>query len=215
MADKRLMDIYEKLLERYGWLDWWPAETPYEVIAGAILTQNTNWNNVEKALANFKGRLSPQFVLAADMADLIHIMRPAGFFNQKSLYLKEVTAWFGKYDFDVERVRKCHLDQLRGELLATKGVGPETADSILLYAFGLPTFVIDAYTMRLCYRYGVDVGKSYAAAKAYFETNLPESAEIYNNYHALIVINGKYHCKKRPNCDGCPLERDCAKRGVK
>ncbi|MCL2397027.1 MAG: endonuclease [Defluviitaleaceae bacterium] len=213
MAGK-LWEIYETLLERYGQLGWWPADSPYEVIVGAVLTQNTNWGNVEKAIANFGGRLSPQFVLAADMAELTNIVRPAGFFNQKAAYLKGVTAWFGGYDFDAEKAAKLPIEILRTQLLDIKGIGPETADSILLYAFGLPTFVIDAYTMRLCQRYPIGAGKTYAAAKAHFEGNLPKSAEVYNNFHALIVINGKHHCKKRLNCAGCPLERSCAKLGL-
>ncbi|MDR1815348.1 MAG: endonuclease [Clostridiales Family XIII bacterium] len=197
--------IYEALLAHYGRPDWWPAETPYEVIAGAVLTQNTAWGNVEKALANFGGSLSPEAVAAMPAAELAQIIRPAGFFNQKAAYLKAVTAWYAQYGYDVPTVRARPLGELRAELLATKGVGPETADSILLYAFGFPTFVVDAYTHRLCARYPVDAGKGYAAVKAYFEDRLPKSAEAYNTFHALIVIHAKEHCRKTPQCDGCPL----------
>jgi endonuclease-3 related protein len=140
-----LTAIYRALFARYGNLRWWPAKTPYEVIVGAILTQNTAWGNVEKAIANFAGDLSPQRVVGLDLETLIEIIRPAGFFNQKAAYLREVTAWFGKYGFNATAVRKLPLEQIRAELLSVRGVGNETADSILLYAFGFPSFVVDAY----------------------------------------------------------------------
>lgn len=205
--------IYNTLLADYGDLHWWPAETPYEVMVGAVLTQNTAWGNVEKAIANFEDNLSPQFVLDADVNELIDIIRPAGFFNQKAAYLKAITQWFARHNFDIPTVQREPLKRLRPELLSVKGIGKETADSILLYAFGFPTFVIDAYTARLCDRYEIEAGKGYDALKAYFENNLPASAEIYNNYHALIVINGKDHCRKsKPRCDICPLGGTCRRQ---
>jgi len=205
-----VVDIYETLIAHHGNLNWWPAKTPYEVMVGAVLTQNTAWHNVEKAIANFGDSLTPHFVLSADTAELIDIIRPAGFFNQKAVYLKAMTEWFARYDFDVHKARQIPLAKLRPELLAVRGIGKETADSILLYALELPTFVIDAYTVRLCDRVGIDAGKGYDALKAFFEKNLPQSVEIYNNYHALIVINGKDHCRKsRPLCDTCPLKEMC------
>jgi endonuclease-3 related protein len=213
MGDK-LSSLYETLLAHYGDLHWWPAKTPYEVIVGAVLTQNTAWGNVEKAIANFGDNLSPETVATADLAELTEIIRPAGFFNQKAGYLKTVTAWYAKYGYDVPTVRSEPLERLRTELLSTKGVGQETADSILLYAFGFPTFVVDAYTVRLCGRYPIDAGKGYAAIKAYFESNLPQSVKVYNNFHALIVINAKEHCRKKPSCEGCPLEEWCRRCGL-
>ena len=204
MGDK-LPTIYESLLAHYGDLHWWPAKTPYEVMVGAVLTQNTAWSNVEKAIANFGDNLHPEFVLNTDMPELTDIIRPAGFFNQKAAYLKAVTQWFQKFNFDVPTVQRESLEKLRPELLSVKGIGKETADSILLYAFGFPTFVVDAYTVRLCDRFPVDVGKGYDAVKAYFEENLPRSEEIYYNFHALIVINGKDYCRKKPSCNGRPL----------
>jgi endonuclease-3 related protein len=138
--------------------------------------------------------------------------RDKGFFNQKAVYLKAVTQWFSGYDFDVPTIQREALEKLRPELLSVKGVGKETADSILLYAFNLPTFVVDAYTVRLCERYPVDAGKGYDAIKARFEESLPRSVDIYNNYHALIVINGKNHCRKKPVCDGCPLYDVCGRK---
>jgi endonuclease-3 related protein len=211
MADT-LLPLYKTLLRRYGNPRWWPAKTPYEVIVGAVLTQNTAWGNVEKAIANFGGKLSPERVLRASHAKLAALIRPAGFFNQKAAYLKAVTGWFAGYGFDTEAARREPLEKLRGELLSTKGVGPETADSILLYALGLPSFVVDAYTVRLCGRYPIAAGKGYGAVKAYFESNIPKSVEIYNNFHALIVVNAKEHCRKKPVCEGCPLrgKQGCA-----
>jgi len=213
--DNTIPAIYEKLNAHYGDLQWWPAKTTYEMIVGAVLVQNTAWSNVEKAIANFGDRLNPQFVLGADIAALADVIRAAGFFNQKAAYLKAVTVWFEKYNFDVTTVRRETLEKLRPELLAIKGVGKETADSILLYGFGFPTFVIDAYTMRLCGRYAVDAGKGYDAFKAHFEANLPRDVKLYNNYHAVIVYLCKDFCRKsKPLCDKCPLEETCKRNGL-
>ena len=209
MAVNRVMVIYETLLERYGDLNWWPAGTPYEVLVGAVLTQNTAWRNVEKAIANFGDKLHPGFVAGASMEELAEVIRPSGFFRQKAVYLKAVTAWFQRYGFDVATVQQAPFARLRAELLATKGVGPETADSILLYAFGFPTFVVDAYTVRLCHRYPVKTGPGYQKVKARFEQDLPRSAAVYNNFHAMIVINAKEFCHKNPACANCPLYNQC------
>jgi len=213
MIINKIQTIYNTLTDRYGDLHWWPAKTPYEVMVGAVLTQNTAWGNVEKAIVNFGDNLSPQFVQNADMEKLAEIIYPAGFFNQKSVYLKTMTDWFEKYDFDVKIVQEKPLEKLRPELLSVKGIGKETADSILLYAFGFPTFVVDAYTARLCERYPLKVKKNYDYIKAYFEENLTKNVEVYNNFHAMIVINAKEHCRKKPLCSGCPLAKSCEKRG--
>lgn len=213
-SGNKLLSVYEALQAHYGELHWWPAETPYEVIVGAILTQNTAWANVEKAIANFGDSLSPETIQGADAAELAEIIRPAGYFNQKAVYLKTVTEWFAGYGFDAAAVRREPFEKLRAELLSTKGVGRETADAILLYAFGFPTFVVDAYTIRLFSRYPIEAGKGYDMVKAYFEDNLPESAGGFSNFHAMIVINAKEHCRKKPLCDGCPLEGACGKCGV-
>lgn len=204
-----LMQIYEALYSRYGDLHWWPAKTPFEVIVGAVLTQNTAWGNVEKAIANFGGKLAPEFIARIDVAELADIIRPSGFFNQKAEYLKAVTAWYGRYGYDTSTVSREPLEKLRAELLSVKGVGRETADSILLYAFGFPTFVVDAYTLRLCERFPVAAGSGYEQVKSYFESHIPKSVEIYNNFHALIVINAKDNCRKKPVCDACPLCERC------
>ncbi|MDR0905636.1 MAG: endonuclease III domain-containing protein, partial [Oscillospiraceae bacterium] len=202
---ERLAEIYEILLAHYGNPHWWPAKTPYEVIVGAILTQNTAWGNVEKAIANFGDDLSPERVAWLDAAELAELIRPAGFFNQKAVYLQAVTRWFAQYGYDVETVQRLSLERVRAELLAVRGVGRETADSIALYAFGCPSFVVDAYTLRLLARLPLDAGRGYDAVKAFFEARLPRDAELFNNFHALIVVNAKAHCRKKPACAGCPL----------
>ena len=208
----KLIEIYEKFFACYGDPKWWPANNSYEVIVGAILTQNTNWRNVEKAIENFGDKLSPEFIMETDCKNLIEIIKPAGFFNQKANYLKAVTKWFEKYEFNVEKVKENDLFKLRRELLSVNGIGKETADSILLYAFNFPTFVVDAYTKRLLLRLPVELDHyHYDDIKKYFEINLPKNFEIYNNFHAFIVINGKNHCKTIPVCNGCPLENICGK----
>ena len=209
--DNIVMKIYDLLQARYGNLNWWPADTPYEVIAGAVLSQNTNWGNVEKALANFRGDITPERIMALDPEELKALIRPAGFFNQKAAYLKAITQWYSRYDFSVAKVQARPLEEARRELLAVRGIGNETADAILLYAFGFPTFVVDKYTQRFCERYPLDAGKDYMAVKAYFEANLPRDAALFNNYHALIVINAKEHCSAKKNCEGCPLGLYCQK----
>ena len=206
------MGIHGRLLERYGDPHWWPGETPYEVIVGAILTQNTAWGNVEKAIKNFAGRLSPEYVAGLELTALAEIIRPAGFFNQKARYLQTVTSWFGQYGYCVESVQALPMEQIRKELLSLKGVGKETADSILLYAFGFPTFVVDAYTVRLVERLPLPVDKDYDSVKAFFEKHLVCDAGLYNIYHALIVINGNTHCRKKPYCSNCPLEDICEQK---
>jgi endonuclease-3 related protein len=206
-----LTQIHGLLLEHYGDPHWWPGDTPYEVIVGAVLTQNTAWSNVQKALANFGGGLSPEYIASLPAETLAGLIRPAGFFNQKTRYLKEVTRWFGLYGFDAETVGRLPQGRVRGELLALRGVGRETADSILLYAFGFPSFVVDAYTARLLSRLPLpEAGLGYENVKAFFERNLPKDAALYNSYHALIVLNAKEHCRKKPVCGGCPLGGLCS-----
>lgn len=207
-----LEQIYETLYAHYGDLKWWPAESPFEVMVGAILTQNTAWTNVEKAIHQLDGQLEPAKILALSDEELQELIRPAGFFRQKAQYLKAISQWFQEYDGDVERVRCRPLATLRQELLGVKGVGNETADSILLYAFHLPSFVVDAYTMRLFHRLPLDAGKTYRDVKHYCESALPRDVATYNQLHALIVQNAKDHCKKKPLCQACPLNSKCAKR---
>ena len=165
---------------------------------------------MEKAIANFGDSLSPELIENLDLDALAELIRPSGFFNQKAVYIKEITRWFEKYGYSVKRVQRQPLEQIRRELLAVKGVGKETADSILLYAFDYPTFVVDAYTKRLFERLPVDVKLDYNSIKSHFESRLEPDGKLYNNFHAMIVINAKQHCRKKPVCDHCPLEDECS-----
>jgi endonuclease-3 related protein len=208
MHDK-LIDIYRLLLDRYGHLHWWPAETPFEVCVGAILTQNTNWGNVEKAISNLKreGFLTPEALRDLPVERLAELIRPAGYFNVKSVRLKGFIDWlFGSYDGSLERMFAGEWRKLREELLTVKGIGPETADSILLYAGCKPSFVVDAYTRRLLASLGLISGREgYGEIRALFMENLPEDVDLFNEFHALIVQHAKEHCRKKPRCAGCPL----------
>ena len=208
---ERLNDMYSRLLDHYGDPRWWPAGSTYEVMAGAVLTQNTAWTNVEKAIAHFGDGLSPHVVASIDEESLRDIIRPAGSFNRKARCLKALTDWYALYGYDAEQVRRQPMEMLRADLMAIGGIGPETADSILLYAFGFPTFVVDAYTVRLCRRYPLPAGTSYAQVKAFFEENLPRETALYNRMHALIVRNAKAHCRTKPVCAGCPISIGCRK----
>ncbi|MCL2546460.1 MAG: endonuclease [Oscillospiraceae bacterium] len=202
--------LYNILYARYGNLDWWPADAPYEMMIGAILTQNTAWRNVEKAINNFGSDVTPKFVENATLDELVGIIRPAGFFNQKAAYLKCLTAWFKQYDYQAEKVAAQPLEILRHELLDIKGVGEETADSILLYGLELPSFVVDAYTKRLLGRLGVDVKLTYRDVQAWFMNSLPVDVPLYNNFHACIVYVCKDFCRAKAKCDGCPLGAICS-----
>jgi endonuclease-3 related protein len=182
----RLLSLYERMLAGYGRQHWWPAESQYEVVAGALLTQNTSWKNVEKAMANLRkaGALSPERILRTPNPELEALIRPSGFYRQKAERLKLLTAKYAE-------IKKRGSPPSREELLAVKGVGKETADSILLYAFDMPFFVIDAYTRRFCAHHRLFSGKEYDAYRAFFESSLPKDVELYKEYHALIVEWGK------------------------
>lgn len=208
---RKLEKIYQTLYSHYGDLQWGNTTPPYEVIVGAILTQNTSWTNVEKAIERFEGILSPERILDLPPEELQEIIRPAGFFRQKSQYLKAFTEWFMSYNGDLKLIKRRPLPDIRSELLRVRGVGNETADSILLYAFGFPSFVVDAYTMRFFRRFPIDAGKTYMEVKNFCEAELPQEVELYSLFHALIVHNCKEHCKKKMACTGCPLEELCEK----
>lgn len=212
-AGRRLMELYGLLFQSYGPRHWWPAETPFEVCVGAILTQNTNWGNVEKAIANLKGvgLLEPAALRAVPVAELAEVIRPAGFFNVKSTRLKEFVAFlFAGYDGSLERMFAGEWRELREKLLGVRGIGRETCDSILLYAGGKPTFVVDAYTKRLFAALGlVAATADYEEVRSLFMDNLPDDAGLFNEYHALIVEHCKAHCRKKPRCGGCALHLLC------
>ncbi len=211
MINEKLTEIYQLLFDRFGRQHWWPGETRFEIITGAILTQNTNWGNVEKAIANLKsaGCLTAEKMHNLDIAGLAELIRPAGYYNIKAKRLKNFLSWlFRDYDGDLTRLGELDTEQLRAELLAIKGIGPETADSILLYTFGREIFVVDAYTARIATRHGlVEPGVDYEQLRELFESNLPRDRQLFNEYHALLVKVGKNWCKPRAQCAGCPLEK--------
>jgi endonuclease-3 related protein len=205
----RLREIFDLLHAHYGSLHWWPAETPFEVCVGAVLTQNTNWRNVEKAIAGLKreGLLSPEALRDVPVGKLAETIRPAGFFNVKSTRLKDFVSWlFEWHGGSLDRMFAGDWRKLREELLTVKGIGRETCDSILLYAGGKPSFVVDAYTKRLFTNLGlVPAHAEYEEVRTLFMENLPADAALFNEYHALIVQHGKDHCRKTPRCPGCSL----------
>lgn len=207
-----LRGFYESLLAGFGPQGWWPGRTRFEVVVGAILTQNTAWTNVERAIRNLRkeGLLTPAALHGSDVEGLAEAIRPAGYFNIKARRLKNFTAHlFGRHGGSLGRLFNNTPSGLRTELLEINGVGPETADSIVLYAAGMAEFVVDAYTKRILARHGiVDEGAGYDEVKALFMDNLPADPTIFNEYHALIVKTGKDFCRPRdPRCDECPLGR--------
>lgn len=204
-----LYEVFPLLLAAYGPRHWWPAKTPFEMMTGAILTQNTSWANVERAIGNFGANLTPQFILKCDTAALAGVIRPSGYYNQKAARLKTLARWFEGYGFDIERVRAQAGETLRAELLSLCGVGQETAYSMLLYAFDKPYFVVDAYTRRLLERLGYALPGGYDELRLAIEESLPQDLYLYNEFHALIVEHAKRRCKKAPDCAGCPLARRC------
>ena len=207
-----LIEIFDILLQYYGKRNWWPAQTPYEMMVGAILTQNTNWTNVEKAIASMGDYLTPQSVLQLTNEQLAKLIHASGFHNMKAIKLKALTQWYQKYDFDLKLVKKQEGQFLRNELLAVKGVGRETADSILTYALDKPFFVIDTYTKRILSRLGYIIPKEYDEIRTMIESEVPRDLYIYNEFHALIVQHAKEHCKKKPACDSCPLGAFCQRK---
>jgi endonuclease-3 related protein len=204
-----LPTIYRRLLTAFGPQHWWPAETPFEVMVGAILTQNAAWSNVERAIANLKRarKLNPRAILALSNPGLQRLIRPSGFFRVKAKRLRAFADYFvTRYQGSIARMRRYPLARLRPELLRVHGIGPETADSILLYALGKPSFVIDAYTRRILERHGLTTRRAaYDDVRAMFENSLPRRVKLYNEYHALFVRLAKTHCSTRPFCTGCPL----------
>lgn len=206
---------------------WWPGETSFEVMLGAILTQNTSWKNVEKALEQLKNDsgLHPEKIFKMPSETLASLIRSSGYYNQKAIKIHAYLQWYRRFDFRTKEVLdrfKGHYDDLRKELLQIHGVGPETADSILCYAFNLPYFVVDAYTIRWLGRYrSVYANTKYETLRHMVESSFNAGYGIrninrhFNEYHALIVRHGNTICKKRsPDCNACPLQTNC-ERNIK
>ncbi len=219
MISEQLTEIYKLLFERFGPQHWWPGETQFEIIAGAILTQNTNWANVEKALTNLKSAdlLTPEKLYHFDISQLAELIRPAGYYNIKAKRLKNFINWlFENYDGKLANLERVNTEQLRAELLSIKGIGRETADSILLYALDRPVFVVDAYTARVAFRHGlIEPEADYEQLRELFQSNLPQDTKLFNEYHALLVKVGKEFCRPNAQCHNglshplrdCPLEK--------
>ena len=207
-----LLTIYQKLLTCFGEQGWWPAQTPFEVVVGAVLTQNTAWRNVERAIENLKRDevLTPEGLIEIEESRLSQLIRPAGYYNVKARRLKNVMDFLQReYGGDLKRMCTEPLSRLREKILKVKGVGFETADSILLYAVGKPIFVIDAYTKRIISRHKmISDGASYHEIQDFFMRNLPRDVELYKEFHALMVKLAKTFCKTKLLCKGCPLEEE-------
>ncbi len=206
-----LEKIYHKLYAGLGPQHWWPGETPFEVMIGAILTQNTNWGNVEKAIINLKkaGLLEPGRLFKLPHNRLARLIKPAGYYNVKARRLKNFLRFFiNAYGGDTRKMADRNTDVLRRELLAVNGIGQETADSILLYALNKPVFVVDAYTKRMLARHKISSADAdYDIVQQIFTRNLKKDVQLFNEYHALIVRAGKEFCRKtKPRCEICPLK---------
>jgi endonuclease-3 related protein len=211
------MEIYDKLLKAFGPRHWWPGESPFEVMVGAILTQNTSWKNVEKAIQRLKVRrvLTPEEIHRLKTSDLASLIRSSGFYRIKADRLKSfVDFLFEEFEGKIGRMKKEPVEGLRKRLLEVKGIGQETADSILLYALQKPMFVVDAYTRRVLSRHGIiSNGASYEEVQKLFMKHLPPDEKLFNEYHALLVHVAKSACKKIPQCDICPLRDIKGSRG--
>lgn len=207
----KIKAIYEKLYKSFGPQHWWPGETPFEVAVGAILTQNTNWGNVEKAIKNLKSArsLSAKKIHEMPANSLAVLIRPAGYFNVKAERLKAFIDFLVEnYQGSMKKMKNQDLHYLREKLLSVNGIGPETADSILLYALDKPIFVIDAYTKRVLSRHKImDHNKSYDEFQELFYAYLRKDLKLFNEYHALFVAVGKTYCRPKPKCDKCPLNK--------
>ena len=212
-----LTDVYQNLFDFFGPQHWWPGETPFEVMTGAVLTQNTNWQNVERAIHNLREAdlLDPHALHDVPAEELEELIRPAGYFRVKARRLHSLLDFIiERFDGDLDAMFATSLPELRERLLEVNGIGPETADSILLYAGGLPSFVVDAYTHRVFSRHGwIDFEADYHQIQDHVEGELPREVPVYNEFHALLVRLGKDFCRKtKPKCDECPL-RELLPRG--
>ena len=207
----RIQEIYDKLYAYFGPQHWWPGETPFEVMVGAVLTQNTNWNNVSRAIDNLRAAdlLSLEQMQALEHVSLAAYIRPAGYYNLKSARLKNLLDFIvNEYNGSLDDLFSLDVESLREQLLAVKGIGPETADSIILYAAEKPVFVVDAYTSRILARHDLVFAEAgYFDIQEIFTEALPVDATLFNEYHALLVRLGKEFCKKsKPLCSSCPIE---------
>lgn len=214
----RLLSIYRRLTRRFGPQRWWPGRSRFEVIVGALLAQNTNWGNVEKAIRRLRRAraLTPPAMSALSRRRLAELIRPAGTFGVKARRLQNFLTFLSvRHDGSLRRMFREEPARVREALLEVSGIGPETADSILLYAGNMPVFVVDAYTKRVFSRHGlIAQGAPYHEVQALFMNHLPRDAKLYNEYHALLVAVGKAYCRTIPQCDSCPLRADLERHGI-
>jgi len=206
-----LLDLYDELFAAFGPQHWWPGDSPLEVVVGAVLVQNTAWSNVVRAIDNLKQRRLMHIGRLVDLphAELEELLQPAGYFRVKARRLRNVLEWLVReHQGSLDRLFALPLEEARRQLLGVNGVGPETADSILLYAGELPKFVVDAYTRRLLVRHGwLAPPATYDQMQQLFEKRLEPDVQLFNEYHALIVRLGHEYCRKKPRCESCPLRR--------
>ena len=210
-VQKTFTGVYHRLFDAYGHQYWWPGDSAFEIMIGAVLTQNTAWTNVEKAIVNLKlaKALSPEAIVRAHPRRLAAWLKPSGYFNIKAKRLKALCRWLIEQG-GTRKLAKLTTHDMRHALLKVHGIGPETADDILLYVFQRPVFVIDAYTRRIFARLGLISGdEPYEELRSLFENELENSVSLFNEYHALIVVHGKDVCKKRPLCGNCSLAEEC------
>ena len=209
----RLREIYDRMLSRYGPQHWWPGDTWFEVMVGAVLTQATAWVNVEKALVNLNAAevLSPAGIRSLDEPDLARLIYPSGYYNSKARKLKALVDYLGRrFGDDLDAMAQEDMASLRSELLDVYGIGEETADDILLFGLRMPSFIVDNYTRRILSRLGIlDEKAPYSVYRAFFTDNLPEDRDLYSEYHGLIVRHAKVACRKRPLCHDCCLLDIC------
>jgi endonuclease-3 related protein len=201
--------VFQRLRDAFGPQHWWPGDGPFETMVGAVLTQNTSWKNVERAIANLRdaGLLSPRAIHETPVEELAELIRSAGYYRVKARRVQNLVRFlFDHYGGSLEAMLATGKDTLREQLLSINGIGPETADSMVLYAANLPTFVVDTYTARVLKRHGwIEPEADYDTIKDYFENELTEEVSLYNEFHALLVRVGNLHCRKDPRCDACPL----------
>lgn len=218
-TDQLLLEIYRRLSDELGPTGWWPARTRFEVAVGAVLTQNTAWRSVERAIKNLREHklLSARSLSRITSGKLAQFVRPAGYFRLKSQRLKNLVNFIQhEYAGSMTKMAREGTECLRGKLLGVSGIGPETADSILLYALGKPVFVVDAYTKRILSRHGlVDEEVKYEQLRSFFEEHLPRDVTLFKEFHALLVKIGSEFCRKEPLCDGCPLRYLWRKPGLR
>jgi endonuclease III related protein len=210
LTSKKLIGLYQLLLKKIGPRHWWPADSPFEVMLGAILTQNTAWSNVEKAITNLKQHdlLSPDTIAKISEKKLAALIRSSGYYNQKAKKIKKFTEYLlNHYHGSIKKMSRKNTETLREELLSLYGIGPETADSILLYALNKPVFVVDTYTRRIFHRHGwIHENATYEEMQEFFMQRLPKDVSLFNQFHAFIVYIGHFYCRKTPRCDACPIK---------